>query len=126
MQSNLFPQDPQKFPDIPEKFVSALDDLPIETPQGIQMFQVRRAFRHVGVLAALYQLYKSCFTASYVRTYYFVCVLIPSQPEESLRTLMISSLPKGLASRLYPYHILERYLLVSICRLGYPVTYSYP
>ncbi|CAO2615978.1 Aldehyde oxidase 4 [Lemmus lemmus] len=31
--------DPQKFPDIPEKFVSALDDFPIETPQGIQMFQ---------------------------------------------------------------------------------------
>ncbi|XP_076787997.1 aldehyde oxidase 4 isoform X3 [Arvicanthis niloticus] len=31
--------DPQKFPDIPEEFVSALDDFPIETPQGIQMFQ---------------------------------------------------------------------------------------
>ncbi|CAH6791652.1 Aox3 [Phodopus roborovskii] len=31
--------DPQKFPDIPEKFMSALDDFPIETPQGIQMFQ---------------------------------------------------------------------------------------
>ncbi|KAK7832100.1 hypothetical protein U0070_015247 [Myodes glareolus] len=31
--------DPQKFSDIPEKFVSALDDFPIETPQGIQMFQ---------------------------------------------------------------------------------------
>ncbi|KAL1770760.1 aldehyde oxidase 4 [Sigmodon hispidus] len=31
--------DPQKFPDIPEKFVSALDDFPIETPQGVQMFQ---------------------------------------------------------------------------------------
>lgn len=44
MQSNLFPQDPQKFPDIPEKFVSALDDFPIETPQGIQMFQVGRGF----------------------------------------------------------------------------------
>uniref|UniRef100_A0A1B0GWM7 Aldehyde oxidase 4 n=1 Tax=Rattus norvegicus TaxID=10116 RepID=A0A1B0GWM7_RAT len=35
----LSEMDPQKFPDIPEKFVSALDDLPIETPQGIQMFQ---------------------------------------------------------------------------------------
>lgn len=44
MQSNLFLQDPQKFPDIPGKFVSALDDFPIETPQGIQMFQVGRAF----------------------------------------------------------------------------------
>ncbi|MBZ3884719.1 Aldehyde oxidase 4 [Sciurus carolinensis] len=31
--------DPQKFPDIPEKFQSALEDFPIETPQGIQMFQ---------------------------------------------------------------------------------------
>ncbi|XP_006889201.1 PREDICTED: aldehyde oxidase-like [Elephantulus edwardii] len=31
--------DPQKFPDIPEKFVSALEDFPIETPQGLQMFQ---------------------------------------------------------------------------------------
>ncbi|GAB1284988.1 Aldehyde oxidase 4 [Apodemus speciosus] len=31
--------DPQKFPDIPEKFASALDDFPIETPQGVQMFQ---------------------------------------------------------------------------------------
>ncbi|XP_037066290.1 aldehyde oxidase 4 isoform X2 [Peromyscus leucopus] len=31
--------DPQKFPDIPGKFVSALDDFPIETPKGIQMFQ---------------------------------------------------------------------------------------
>ncbi|XP_016051352.1 PREDICTED: aldehyde oxidase 4-like [Miniopterus natalensis] len=31
--------DPQKFPDIPEKFMSALDNFPIGTPQGIQMFQ---------------------------------------------------------------------------------------
>ncbi|XP_060224379.1 aldehyde oxidase 4 isoform X2 [Meriones unguiculatus] len=31
--------DPQKFPDIPANFVSALDDFPIVTPQGIQMFQ---------------------------------------------------------------------------------------
>lgn len=38
---------------------------------------------------------------------------------------MTSSLQKGLASRLYPYHILEKYLLVSICKLGYLVTYSY-
>ncbi|XP_076722928.2 aldehyde oxidase 4 isoform X2 [Callospermophilus lateralis] len=28
-----------RFPDIPEKFLSALEDFPIETPQGIQMFQ---------------------------------------------------------------------------------------
>uniref|UniRef100_A0A8D0UCD7 FAD-binding PCMH-type domain-containing protein n=1 Tax=Sus scrofa TaxID=9823 RepID=A0A8D0UCD7_PIG len=27
------------FPNIPEKFLSALEDFPIETPQGIQMFQ---------------------------------------------------------------------------------------
>ncbi|XP_021105376.1 aldehyde oxidase-like isoform X2 [Heterocephalus glaber] len=31
--------DPQKFPDIPEQFMSALEDFPIVTPQGIQMFQ---------------------------------------------------------------------------------------
>nr|XP_003405989.2 aldehyde oxidase 4-like isoform X1 [Loxodonta africana] len=31
--------DPQKFPDIPEKFMSALEDFPIETPQGLQMFE---------------------------------------------------------------------------------------
>lgn len=39
VQRWLNEMDPQKFPDIPEKFVSALDDFPIETPQGIQMFQ---------------------------------------------------------------------------------------
>ncbi|XP_010615897.1 aldehyde oxidase 4 [Fukomys damarensis] len=31
--------DPQKFPDIPEQFTSALEDFPIVTPQGVQMFQ---------------------------------------------------------------------------------------
>jgi aldehyde oxidase len=39
MKSSSF-QDPHKFPDIPETFMSALEDFPIETPQGIQMFQV--------------------------------------------------------------------------------------
>lgn len=43
MPSDVF-QDPQKFPDIPGKFVSALDDFPIETPKGIQMFQVGKGF----------------------------------------------------------------------------------
>lgn len=32
------------FPDIPEKFMSALEDFPIKTPQGIEMFQVRLFF----------------------------------------------------------------------------------
>ncbi|XP_004628658.2 aldehyde oxidase 4 [Octodon degus] len=31
--------DPQKFPDIPEEYTSALEDFPIATPQGVQMFQ---------------------------------------------------------------------------------------
>ncbi|XP_015986617.2 aldehyde oxidase 4 isoform X2 [Rousettus aegyptiacus] len=31
--------DPQKFPDIPETFMSALEDFPLETPEGFQMFQ---------------------------------------------------------------------------------------
>ncbi|KAM5280463.1 aldehyde oxidase 4-like [Ctenodactylus gundi] len=31
--------DPQKFPDIPEKFLSAVEDFPIDTPRGVQMFQ---------------------------------------------------------------------------------------
>ncbi|KAM6178132.1 aldehyde oxidase 4-like [Rhynchocyon petersi] len=31
--------DPQKFPDIPQEFTSALEEFPIETPQGLQMFQ---------------------------------------------------------------------------------------
>uniref|UniRef100_A0A8C3WD62 FAD-binding PCMH-type domain-containing protein n=1 Tax=Catagonus wagneri TaxID=51154 RepID=A0A8C3WD62_9CETA len=39
VRRGLTKMDPQKFPDIPEKFMSALEDFPIETPQGIQMFQ---------------------------------------------------------------------------------------
>ncbi|XP_055967737.1 aldehyde oxidase 4-like [Sorex fumeus] len=39
VRQGLNRKDPQKFPDIPEKFVSALEDFPIETPEGIQMFQ---------------------------------------------------------------------------------------
>ncbi|XP_060040134.1 aldehyde oxidase 4-like [Erinaceus europaeus] len=39
VRRGLNKMDPQKFPDIPAKFVSALEDFPIETPQGIQMFQ---------------------------------------------------------------------------------------
>ncbi|XP_037377774.1 aldehyde oxidase 4-like [Talpa occidentalis] len=39
VRRGLNKMDPQKFPDIPEKFMSALQDFPIETPQGIQMFQ---------------------------------------------------------------------------------------
>ncbi|XP_008831523.1 aldehyde oxidase 4 isoform X2 [Nannospalax galili] len=39
VRRGLNKMDPQKFPDIPENFVSALDDFPIQTPQGIQMFQ---------------------------------------------------------------------------------------
>ncbi|XP_057603209.1 aldehyde oxidase 4-like isoform X4 [Hippopotamus amphibius kiboko] len=39
VRRGLNKMDPQKFPDIPEKFMSALEDSPIETPQGIQMFQ---------------------------------------------------------------------------------------
>uniref|UniRef100_A0A671G271 Aldehyde oxidase n=1 Tax=Rhinolophus ferrumequinum TaxID=59479 RepID=A0A671G271_RHIFE len=39
VRRGLNKMDPQKFPDIPEKFMSALEDFPIETPQGIQMFQ---------------------------------------------------------------------------------------
>uniref|UniRef100_A0A2K6CJH7 FAD-binding PCMH-type domain-containing protein n=1 Tax=Macaca nemestrina TaxID=9545 RepID=A0A2K6CJH7_MACNE len=39
VRRGLNQMDPQKFPDIPEKFMSALEDFPIETPQGIQMFQ---------------------------------------------------------------------------------------
>ncbi|XP_070096708.1 aldehyde oxidase 4-like isoform X4 [Equus caballus] len=40
VRRGLNKMDPQKFPDIPENFTSALEDFPIETPQGIQMFQV--------------------------------------------------------------------------------------
>nr|XP_025858261.1 aldehyde oxidase 4-like [Vulpes vulpes] len=39
VRRGLNKMDPQKFPDIPEKFMSALEDFPIKTPQGIQMFQ---------------------------------------------------------------------------------------
>uniref|UniRef100_A0A8C6EJW0 FAD-binding PCMH-type domain-containing protein n=1 Tax=Microcebus murinus TaxID=30608 RepID=A0A8C6EJW0_MICMU len=39
VRQGLNKMDPQKFPDIPEKFMSALEDFPIETPQGLQMFQ---------------------------------------------------------------------------------------
>ncbi|XP_019491152.1 PREDICTED: aldehyde oxidase 4-like [Hipposideros armiger] len=39
VRRGLNKMDPQKFPDIPEKFVSALEDFPINTPQGLQMFQ---------------------------------------------------------------------------------------
>ncbi|EPY77222.1 aldehyde oxidase structural 2-like protein [Camelus ferus] len=39
VRRRLNKMDPQKFPDIPEKFMSALEDFPIETPRGIQMFQ---------------------------------------------------------------------------------------
>uniref|UniRef100_A0A3Q2HAI9 aldehyde oxidase n=1 Tax=Equus caballus TaxID=9796 RepID=A0A3Q2HAI9_HORSE len=39
VRRGLNKMDPQKFPDIPENFTSALEDFPIETPQGIQMFQ---------------------------------------------------------------------------------------
>uniref|UniRef100_A0A8C9HWC5 FAD-binding PCMH-type domain-containing protein n=1 Tax=Piliocolobus tephrosceles TaxID=591936 RepID=A0A8C9HWC5_9PRIM len=40
VRRGLDQMDPQKFPNIPEKFMSALEDFPIETRQGIQMFQV--------------------------------------------------------------------------------------
>ncbi|XP_070462903.1 aldehyde oxidase 4 isoform X5 [Equus przewalskii] len=40
VRRGLNKMDPQKFPDIPENFTSVLEDFPIETPQGIQMFQV--------------------------------------------------------------------------------------
>ncbi|XP_032716013.1 aldehyde oxidase 4-like isoform X3 [Lontra canadensis] len=39
VRRGLNKMDPQKFPDIPEKSMSALEDFPIKTPQGIQMFQ---------------------------------------------------------------------------------------
>uniref|UniRef100_A0A8D0W2C0 xanthine dehydrogenase n=1 Tax=Sus scrofa TaxID=9823 RepID=A0A8D0W2C0_PIG len=39
VRQGLNKMDPQKFPNIPEKFLSALEDFPIETPQGIQTFQ---------------------------------------------------------------------------------------
>ncbi|XP_012887157.1 PREDICTED: aldehyde oxidase 4-like [Dipodomys ordii] len=39
VRQGLNEMDPYNFPDIPEKFVSALEDFPIETPKGIQMFQ---------------------------------------------------------------------------------------
>ncbi|NP_001295384.1 aldehyde oxidase 4 [Otolemur garnettii] len=39
VRRGLNKMDPQKFPDIPEKFTSALEDFPIETPEGMQMFQ---------------------------------------------------------------------------------------
>ncbi|XP_012380785.3 aldehyde oxidase 4-like [Dasypus novemcinctus] len=39
VRRGLNEMDPEKFPDIPEKFMSALEDFPIKTPQGIQMFQ---------------------------------------------------------------------------------------
>nr|XP_055201142.1 aldehyde oxidase 4-like isoform X2 [Nyctereutes procyonoides] len=39
VRRGLNKMDPQKFPDIPEKFMSALEDFPIKTPQGTQLFQ---------------------------------------------------------------------------------------
>ncbi|XP_057359695.1 aldehyde oxidase 4-like isoform X2 [Manis pentadactyla] len=39
VRRGLNKMDPQMFPDIPEKFMSALEDFPIKTPQGIEMFQ---------------------------------------------------------------------------------------
>lgn len=39
VRRGLNQMDTQKFPDIPENFVSALKDFPIEVPHGIQMFQ---------------------------------------------------------------------------------------
>ncbi|XP_006862100.1 PREDICTED: aldehyde oxidase-like [Chrysochloris asiatica] len=39
VQRGLNKIDPQKFPNIPEKFMSVLEDFPIETPQGLQMFE---------------------------------------------------------------------------------------
>ncbi|KAF3824242.1 hypothetical protein GH733_008527, partial [Mirounga leonina] len=39
VRRGLNKMDPQKFSDIPERFMSALEDFPIKTPQGIQMFQ---------------------------------------------------------------------------------------
>ncbi|XP_032210256.1 aldehyde oxidase 4-like isoform X4 [Mustela erminea] len=39
VRRGLNKMDPQKFPDIPENSMSALEDFPIKTPQGIQMFQ---------------------------------------------------------------------------------------
>ncbi|XP_040828095.1 aldehyde oxidase 4 [Ochotona curzoniae] len=39
VRQGLNKMDSQKFPDIPETYMSALEDFPIETPQGIQMFQ---------------------------------------------------------------------------------------
>lgn len=39
VRRGLNKMDPKKFPDIPVTYLSALEDFPIETPQGIQMFQ---------------------------------------------------------------------------------------
>uniref|UniRef100_A0A452V7N7 Aldehyde oxidase 4-like n=1 Tax=Ursus maritimus TaxID=29073 RepID=A0A452V7N7_URSMA len=39
VRRRLNKMDPHKFPDIPERYMSALEDFPIKTPQGIQMFQ---------------------------------------------------------------------------------------
>ncbi|XP_008144698.2 aldehyde oxidase 4-like isoform X1 [Eptesicus fuscus] len=39
VRRGLNKMDPQKFPDIPENFMSAVDNFPIGTPQGLQMFQ---------------------------------------------------------------------------------------
>ncbi|XP_077010735.1 aldehyde oxidase 4-like [Tamandua tetradactyla] len=39
VRRGLKKMDPEKFPDIPEEFMSVLEDFPIETPQGLEMFQ---------------------------------------------------------------------------------------
>ncbi|XP_036109228.1 aldehyde oxidase 4-like [Molossus molossus] len=39
VKRGLNKMDPQEFPDIPEKFMSALDNFPLVMPQGIQFFQ---------------------------------------------------------------------------------------
>ncbi|KAM7105136.1 aldehyde oxidase 4-like isoform 1-T1 [Molossus nigricans] len=39
VKRGLNKMDPQEFPDIPEKFTSALDNFPLVMPQGIQFFQ---------------------------------------------------------------------------------------
>ncbi|XP_059558677.1 aldehyde oxidase 4-like [Myotis daubentonii] len=39
VRRGLNKMDPQQFPDIPENFMSAVDNFPIGTPQGLQMFQ---------------------------------------------------------------------------------------
>uniref|UniRef100_G1Q5J1 aldehyde oxidase n=1 Tax=Myotis lucifugus TaxID=59463 RepID=G1Q5J1_MYOLU len=39
VRRGLNKMDPQKFPDIPENFMSAVDNFPIGTPRGLQMFQ---------------------------------------------------------------------------------------